>query len=100
MVAVKRENSVHNFETDPLLPRIVQSPDTKYSKFVLQATDTSLGGDDGIGVAIIFAILADKNLHHGPLEALITTDEETGMKGAINLKPGNDVIIYYFFCWF
>ena len=45
-----------------------------------------LGADDGMGVAAIMAIMEDKTLKHGPLEALITADEETGMFGAFGLK--------------
>ncbi len=49
------------------------------------AEKTSLGGDDCIAVAAIFAILADDSLPHPPLEAVITVDEETGMDGAVAL---------------
>jgi dipeptidase D len=49
---------------------------------------TTLGADDGMGVAAIMAIMEDKSLKHGPLEALITADEETGMFGAFGLKEG------------
>ena len=51
---------------------------------------TTLGADNGIGVATSLAILADKNFEHGPIEALFTMDEETGMTGAFNL--GKDMI--------
>ena len=54
----------------------------------LTADGTTLGADDGIGVAAILAILDDDTIEHGPLEALITTDEETGMTGAFGLKAG------------
>lgn len=52
------------------------------------ANGTTLGGDDGIGVAMILAILKDKSLAHPPVEALFTTDEETGMFGAAALDGG------------
>ena len=81
MVVEKNDDVQINFETDPLTPRIV---DNKW----LMATGTSLGADDGIGVATCFAILADPSLKHGPLEVLITRDEETGMFGALELEPG------------
>ena len=81
MVVEKDDDVQINFETDPLTPRIV---DNKW----LMATGTSLGADDGIGVATCFAILADPSLKHGPLEVLITRDEETGMFGALELEPG------------
>ena len=54
----------------------------------VKAKGTTLGADDGLGVAAIMAVLEDNNLKHGPLEALITKDEETGMYGAFGLKPG------------
>jgi dipeptidase D len=49
---------------------------------------TTLGADNGIGVAMMMAVLADRTLRHGPLEALFTVDEEVGMDGAGGLKPG------------
>lgn len=54
----------------------------------VRAKGTTLGADNGIGVAAILAIFTDKELTHGPLEALITVDEETGMTGANNLEKG------------
>ena len=81
MVVEKNDDVDINFETDPLTPRIV---DNKW----LMATGTSLGADNGIGIATCFAILEDKSLRHGPLEVLVTRDEETGMFGATDLEPG------------
>ena len=49
---------------------------------------TSLGADDGIGMAIVLAVLDSKEVEHGPLECLFTWDEEQGMSGAQSLKPG------------
>ena len=54
----------------------------------VRARGTTLGADNGIGVATIMAILSAKDLSHGPLEGLFTVDEETGMTGAANLKTG------------
>jgi len=54
----------------------------------VKAKGTTLGADNGIGVAAIMAILASKDIPHPPLEALFTVDEETGMTGALGLKPG------------
>ena len=54
----------------------------------VRAQGTTLGADNGIGVAAIMAVLADPSLEHGPLEALFTIDEETGMTGAKGLRPG------------
>lgn len=80
MVCQKRDDVVIDFLKDPILPRI----DGEY----LKATGTSLGGDDGIGVAMCFAILENSELQHGPLEVLITRDEEVGLIGAANLEAG------------
>ena len=80
MVCQKRDDVVIDFLKDPILPRI----DGEY----LKATGTSLGGDDGIGVATCFAILENSELQHGPLEVLITRDEEIGLIGAANLEAG------------
>jgi len=80
MVPQANSDTPHNFETDPIRPRV----DGEWVK----ATGTTLGADNGIGVATTMAILSAKNLKHGPLEALMTIDEETGMTGAFNLKAG------------
>ena len=80
MVVEKNDDVAINFETDPLVPRIVDGN--------LRATGTSLGADNGIGIAACFAVLEDKSIKHGPLEVLVTRDEETGMFGATDLEPG------------
>ncbi len=80
MVPQARAGKVHDFEKDPIETKIVD--DWVY------ACDTTLGADDGLGVAAIMGVFASKTAKHGPLEALITTDEETGMTGAFGLKPG------------
>ena len=80
MVPQKNNDTVHDFVTDPIQTYI----DGDWVK----AKGTTLGGDNGIGVAAIMAVMEDKTLVHGPLEALITADEETGMFGAFGLKPG------------
>ena len=77
MVPQKSKTSTHNFETDPIQPWI----DGEWVK----ATETTLGADDGLGVAAIMAVMQDKTLTHGPIEGLITADEETGMYGANDL---------------
>ncbi|KAK8811006.1 hypothetical protein WA556_004148 [Blastocystis sp. ATCC 50177/Nand II] len=81
MVVEKNDDVVIDFEKDPLTPRIV---DGKW----LMASGTSLGADNGIGIATCFAILEDNSIQHGPLEVLITRDEETGMFGATDLEEG------------
>ena len=80
MVPQKTPESTHNFETDPIQSWI----DGEWVK----AKGTTLGADNGLGVASIMAILEDKTLKHGPIDALITADEETGMFGANDLPKG------------
>ena len=80
MVPQKTPESTHNFETDPIEPWI----DGEWVK----AKGTTLGADNGMGVAAIMAIMEDKTLKHGPIDALITADEETGMYGANDLPEG------------
>ncbi|MBO4786700.1 MAG: M20/M25/M40 family metallo-hydrolase, partial [Prevotella sp.] len=80
MVPQKTPESKHNFETDPIEPWI----DGEWVK----AKGTTLGADDGLGVAAIMAVMEDKSLKHGPIDALITADEETGMYGANDLPEG------------
>ena len=80
MVPQKTPESKHNFETDPIEPWI----DGEWVK----AKGTTLGADNGLGVAAIMAIMEDKSLKHGPIDALITADEETGMFGANDLPEG------------
>lgn len=73
-----------NFKDDPLVPRIVEKEGKKW----MMATGTSLGSDDGIGVAMALSLALDKELVHGPIEVLITRDEEVGLIGASALEPG------------
>lgn len=80
MVPQKNNDKKHDFEKDPIETRIIDG--------WVWACDTTLGADNGIGDAAIMAILTDDKLQHGPLEALFTVDEETGMTGAFAIKPG------------
>ena len=80
MVPQKVPGSAHNFETDPIEPWV----DGEWVK----ARGTTLGADNGLGVASIMAVMEDKALRHGPIDALITADEETGMYGANDLPCG------------
>lgn len=80
MVPQQLEGKGHNFETDPI--------QTVVDGEWLKADGTTLGADDGIGVASIMSVMEATDLKHGPLEALITADEETGMYGAFGLKAG------------
>jgi dipeptidase D len=77
MVPQKNSDKKHDFEKDPIEPLI----DGDWIK----ANGTTLGADNGIGVAAMMAVLESNDLVHGPLEALFTIDEETGMTGAFAL---------------
>lgn len=80
MVPQKTADKVHDFRKDPI--------ETVIEGDWVGANGTTLGADDGIGVALAMSVLEDKTLEHGPIEVLITYDEETGMTGAENLSPG------------
>jgi dipeptidase D len=80
MVPQKNASTVHDFEKDPIQAYI----DGDWVK----ARGTTLGADNGIGVAAAMAVLTASDLQHGPVEAFFTIDEETGMTGAFNLKKG------------
>ena len=80
MVPQKNNDTVFDFSKDPIEAYI----DGEW----VTAKGTTLGADNGIGVAAAMAILADKNVVHPPLEALITVDEETGLYGAFALEGG------------
>lgn len=84
MVAQKNQDSDHNFSTDPIEAYIDPDRDNKW----VTAKGTTLGADNGIGAASALAILAADDIAHGPLEALFTATEETGMDGAKGLKGG------------
>lgn len=79
MVPEKTDESNHDHSKDPIVPVIqgdwVTSP------------DTTLGADNGIGVALMLAVLDSKDISHPPLECLFTTDEERGLTGAANINP-------------
>jgi aminoacyl-histidine dipeptidase len=79
MVCEKNSDTVFNFDTDPIKTLV----DGDWVK----AEGTTLGADDGIGVAASLALLASKDLVHGPIKALFTIDEETGLTGANALDP-------------
>ena len=80
MVCEKNEGTQHDFDKDPIKPYI----DNNWVK----AKGTTLGADDGIGIAAQMAVLTSKDLEHGPIECLFTVDEETGLTGAFALQPG------------
>ena len=80
MVPQKNADKVHDFEKDPI--------ETYVDGDWVRANGTTLGADNGLGVAVAMSVLESKELKHGPVEALFTVDEETGMTGARALKPG------------
>lgn len=82
MVPQKNSDVAFDFEKDPIRAYV------ENNKEWVTADGTTLGADNGIGVATALAILADKNVVHPPLEAFFTVDEETGMYGAFDLKGG------------
>ena len=81
MVCEKNSDTVHDFAKDPI--------QTELKGDWLQAKGTTLGSDNGIGIAACLAVMEDKDLIHGPLEFLFTVEEETGLTGANKLEPGS-----------
>ena len=79
MVGEKNADYPHDWDNDPIIPVVNDG--------WVSAKGTTLGADDGIGIASQMAILTDKDLKAGKIECLFTVDEESGMTGAINLKP-------------
>lgn len=80
MVPQKAVDSTHDFVTDPIRPRLVGE--------LVKATGTTLGADNGIGVATALSVLGSSDIPHPALEVLFTIDEEAGMTGARGLQPG------------
>lgn len=80
MVCEKTSDRVIDFENDPI--------ETYVDGEWLRAKGTTLGADDGIGIAMEMALLTDESIQHGPIECLFTRDEETGLTGAFELKSG------------
>jgi dipeptidase D len=88
MVPQKNSDKKHDFEKDPI--------ETIIDGEWVKANGTTLGSDNGIGVSAAMAVLASKDLAHGPIEALFTIDEETGMTGVFGLQKGllkGDILI-------
>ncbi|MCY9864809.1 aminoacyl-histidine dipeptidase [Vibrio coralliirubri] len=80
MVPQKNEDTVHDFAKDPIQPYI----DGEW----VTAKGTTLGADNGMGMASCLAVLASNEIQHGPIEVLLTVDEEAGMTGAFGLEAG------------
>ena len=80
MVCEKNNGTEHDFENDPI--------ETIIDGEWVRANGTTLGADNGIGIAAELAVLASEDIQHGPIECLFTVDEETGLTGAKALKEG------------
>jgi dipeptidase D len=80
MVCEKNEGTAHNFDTDPI--KVVRDGDW------LRADGTTLGSDNGVGVAAALAVMESNDIAHGPLEFVFTIDEETGLTGAAEFPGG------------
>lgn len=90
MVPQKNNDTVHDFLTDAIKPYIIETGDW------VTAQGTTLGADNGVGLASALAVLASNDIVHGPLEVLVTIDEEAGMSGAFGLESGSlegDILI-------
>lgn len=85
MVPEKNSGTAHDFEKDPI--RLVVDRDPADGRQIVRAEGTTLGADNGIGVALAFAAATSPEVVHGPLELLLTCDEEMGMTGAKALTP-------------
>lgn len=86
MVGSKKATVKHDFAKDPIIPRLAEMDGKK----VVMATGTTLGADDGIGIATALAVIFDKTIKTGKIEVLMTKDEETTMYGVKHMK--NDVL--------
>ena len=82
MVPQKNADKIHDFLTDPIKPYIITEADGDW----VTAEGTTLGADNGIGLSSALAVLASDDIPHGPLEVLVTIDEEAGMTGAFGLE--------------
>jgi dipeptidase D len=80
MVCEKNERTVHNFDTDPI--KVLRDGDW------LKAEGTTLGADNGVGIAAALAVMESENIAHGPLEFVFTVDEESGLTGASDFQAG------------
>ena len=92
MVPQKNNDTDHDFTTDPIRPYIINESDGDW----VTADGTTLGADNGVGLASALAVLASDDIPHGPIEVLVTIDEEAGMSGAFGLEAGwldGDILI-------
>lgn len=87
MVGEKNSDIAHDFDHDPIV--LIPDVDPKSSEPIIRAAGTTLGADNGIGVAMALAAATSTDVLHGPLELLFTIDEEAGMSGAKGLTPNS-----------
>ncbi len=85
MVCEKNAETQHDFQNDPI--RLVVDNDPKTGQQIVRAAGTTLGADNGVGLALALAAATSPEVVHGPLEILCTVDEEMGMSGAKVLEP-------------
>ena len=85
MVCEKNAGTAHDFDRDPI--RLILDRDPATGEEIVRADGTTLGADNGIGVALALAAATSPDVVHGPLEILCTVDEEQGMTGAAALQP-------------
>lgn len=85
MVCEKNKGNPHDFSTDPI--RLMVGRDAPDGDVFVRADGTTLGADNGIGVSLSLAAASSKEVVHGPMEILLTADEEMGMTGAKALRP-------------
>lgn len=86
MVCEKNAGTDHDFERDPI--KLIVEKHAHDGEWIVRADGTTLGADNGIGVALALAAASSPGVTHGPLELLLTVDEEAGMTGAKALQPG------------
>jgi len=86
MVCEKNSGTEHDFDRDPI--RLVVDKEPVTGEEIVRAQGTTLGADNGIGVAMALGVAMTPSIEHGPLELLFTVDEEAGMTGAKALAPG------------
>ena len=86
MVCEKNAGTEHDFDRDPI--QLIIDEDSETGEQIVRANGTTLGADNGIGLAMGLAAATSPNVVHGPIEILCTVDEEMGMTGAGQLEPG------------
>ncbi|WP_111979119.1 aminoacyl-histidine dipeptidase [Algibacillus agarilyticus] len=88
MVPQANRDTQHDFTQDPIRPYLIEETEAGITEQWVTATGTTLGSDNGIGMASALAVLGAEDIAHPALEVLLTVDEEAGMTGAFGLAPG------------